>query len=66
METAKKPGRYGRSCRVCKVYFLTNDPNEYTCPWCQKGEKGTTLVEADYETGSVAMDEQMLVPEEVR
>ena len=65
METAKKSGRYGRSCRVCKLYFLTSDPNEYTCPWCQKGAKGTSLAEADYEPGSIVMDTQMLVQEEV-
>ena len=41
METARTYGRFGRSCKVCKVYFLTTDPDAYTCPWCQKGEKGS-------------------------
>ena len=62
MESAKKSGRYGRSCRVCKLYFLTSDPNAYTCPWCQKGP-GT--VQAEYGPESLEIDTQMLVQEEV-
>ena len=65
MESAKKSGRYGRSCRVCKLYFLTSDPNAYTCPWCQKGETGTALMEPDFESGRVTLATQMLVQEEV-
>jgi len=60
VETAKKSGRYGRSCRVCKLYFLTSDPNAYTCPWCQKG-----TVQAEYGPESLEIDTQMLVQEEV-
>jgi hypothetical protein len=56
VESAKRYGRFGRSCRVCKLYFLTNDPNTYICPWCQKGEKEGSLAEGDT---------QMLVQEEV-
>ena len=62
MEPFKRPGRFGRSCRICKLYFMTSDPNAYTCPWCQKGEKNVGLVNADYGSG---MDTQMLVQEEV-
>jgi len=65
VETAKRYGRFGRSCRVCKLYFLTSDPNEYVCPWCQKAEKGVNPLDAGYESGGITMDTQMLVQEEV-
>jgi hypothetical protein len=66
VETAKRSKTFGRSCRVCRVYFLTSDPNMYTCPWCLKGEKGTSTPEVDYRSGNVIMDTQMLVQEEVQ
>ena len=65
METSKRSKTFGRSCRVCKFYFLTSDPNTYTCPWCQKGEKGESLAEIDYGSGNVIMDNRILVQEEV-
>jgi len=64
VETAKKPGRYGRSCRVCKLYFITSDPNTYTCPWCNKGETSPSIM--DYEAEGISMQTQMLVQEEVQ
>jgi len=65
VETSKRSKTFGRSCRVCKLYFLTNDPNAYTCPWCQRGEKGESLPEIEQESGNVIMDNQILVQEEV-
>jgi len=65
VETAKRYGRFGRSCRVCKLYFLTSDQNDYVCPWCKKAEKGVSLGDAAYNSGEITMDTQMLVQEEV-
>lgn len=65
MDTAKMSGRFGRSCRVCKLYFLTSDPSAYICPWCHKGEKEAILAEVDYRPGRDMADTQMLIQEEV-
>jgi len=64
VEKAKSYGRFGRSCRVCKLYFLTTDPNAYTCPWCQKVEKGT-LADIDSPLRGDIGDSQMIIQEEV-
>jgi hypothetical protein len=50
---------------VCKLYFLTSDPNAYVCPWCQKGEKKVVLAEVDYTPRRDMADTQMLIQEEV-
>ena len=51
---------------MCKLYFLTSDPNTYTCPWCQKAERGASITEAEYASGGVGVETQMLVLEEVQ
>jgi hypothetical protein len=65
VESAKRSGRFGRSCRECKAYFVTSDPNAYLCPWCQKVEKKVAFVANDYGSGRDMADTQMLVQEEV-
>ena len=65
MESAKRSGRFGRSCRECKLYFVTSDPNAYLCPWCQKGEKKVAVAAIDYGKGREMADTQILVQEEV-
>lgn len=65
MEPAKRIGRFGRSCRVCKLYFVTSDPSAYTCPWCAKAETKGTLADVVYQDDSLMIDNQMLVQEEV-
>ena len=64
VETARTYGRFGRSCRVCKIYFLTSDPSAYTCPWCQKGENGSS-VDIDSPLRSDIGDTKLVVQEEV-
>ena len=27
----------------CRSYFVTEDPNSYTCYWCQKSGAGTAV-----------------------
>jgi len=65
VEPLKKSGTFGRSCRVCKLYFLTSDPNAYTCPWCLKGEKQKNLADFDYTSRGITLSTQMLVQEDV-
>lgn len=65
METAKRSGRFGRSCRICKLYFLTSDPNAYVCQWCQKGEKEVVLADVGRVPKNIMSDTQILVQEEV-
>jgi hypothetical protein len=65
VETVKRFGRFGRSCRVCKLYFLTSDPNAYICPWCNKGKEEVALAEVGYVPGRDMTDTQMLIQEEV-
>ena len=50
---------------MCKLYFLTSDPTSYTCPWCQRGEKGESLAEIEHGSGNVIMDTPIIVQEEV-
>jgi len=65
VEPFKRSGTFGRSCRVCKLYFLTSDPNSYTCPWCQKGERQVNLADFEYTPRGITRDTQMLIQEEV-
>ena len=37
---------YGRSCVRCRIYFVSDDPGVYICPWCQKAEGGMMLDDA--------------------
>jgi hypothetical protein len=30
---------YGRTCDVCTLNFMTEDPKVCTCEWCQKVEE---------------------------
>ena len=65
VEPLKKSGTFGRSCRVCKLYFLTSDPNTYTCPWCLKAEKQANLADFDYTARGITLSTQTLIQEEV-
>jgi len=43
--TVTKQINYGRACNRCKSYFVTNDRDEYVCPWCRKVEDGGKVAE---------------------
>ena len=40
-----KQMNYGRACNRCKSYFVTNNREEYVCPWCRKVEDGAKIAE---------------------
>jgi len=65
VEPMKRSGTFGRSCRVCKLYFLTSDPSGYTCPWCLKAEKQANLADFEYTSRGITRETQMLIQEEV-
>jgi hypothetical protein len=47
--SATKQVRFGRPCTKCRANFVTEDPNSYTCSWCQKSEGGMVL-DAGYDS----------------
>ena len=65
VEPKRRSGTFGRSCKVCKLYFLTSDPDGYICPWCQRAEKEVMLADFDYRPGRNMANTQILVQEEV-
>lgn len=49
---------YGRSCVRCRIYFVSNDPGVYVCPWCQKAEGGAMLDDANQKQESIVVRRQ--------
>ena len=41
-----KQVRYGRSCKKCQAYFVTEKEGANLCPWCEKIESGHLQAEA--------------------
>ena len=34
---------FGKTCKRCRVYFLTRDRKDESCPWCTQVEQGQYL-----------------------
>jgi len=37
---AMEPISFGKSCKRCNVYFVTQDRTEEICPWCLRVQEG--------------------------
>jgi hypothetical protein len=55
---------YGRSCDSCTLNFMTSNPEDHTCPWCQKAGEHSDSYSAYSSRGGLAPERPGLDREE--